>query len=181
MPVAADMLAKLAAKTAELTETSHLIENLEERLSALKRTKYAIEHEQLPELMMEAGVDKVGIPPVGNEPGYDLKLSPFYDANIAAGWEEERRQKAFAYLESVKAGDLIKTQIIISLPREQRANAKQLLKQLAEWSPDVKEAVHPSTLKSWLKEKSEAGDDVNLEAIGGTVGQVVKPKPRKKD
>ncbi len=177
--VSADILKKLAAKTAELRDTELEIENLTERLKALNGRKYSIEREELPELMSEAGVDKIGIPAQGNMPAYDLKLAPYYTANIAAGWDPERRQRGFKYLEDNGAGDLIKTQIVISLPREEHDQAKALADQLSDYSPEIKEAVHSATLTSWLKEKSEAGEDVELDLIGGQVGTIVKPKPRK--
>lgn len=177
--VSSDTLKKLSTKCEELREVELEIANLEERLANLNSRKYRIEREELPELMSEAGTDKIGIPANGNMPAYDLKLAPYYNANIAAKWEPERRAAAYAYLEKVKAADLIKTQIIINLPREDRKKAKALLKTLKKFKPEVKESVHSGTLTSWLKEKTEAGDDVNLEMIGGQVGQIVKPKTRK--
>jgi hypothetical protein len=172
-------LKKLSDKCAELRDTELEIQNLSERLAALNTKKYKIEREELPELMSEAGVDKIGVPASGNQPAYDLKMVPFYSANIAAGWEPERRAASYAYLEKHKAGDLIKTQIIINLPREERKKAKALIKQLKKWKPEVKESIHSGTLTAWLREKTEAGEDVNLEMIGGQVGQIVKPKARK--
>ena len=177
--VSPDTLKKLSTKCSELRDVELEIANLEERLAAANTRKYRIEREELPELMSEAGTDKIGIPASGNMPAYDLKLTPYYNANIAAKWEPERRAAAYKYLESVKAADLIKTQIVINLPREDRKKAKALLKTLKKFSPEVKESVHSGTLTSWLKEKTEAGDDVNLEIIGGQVGQIVKPKIRK--
>lgn len=177
--VSADTLKRLSSKCEELRDVELEIKNLEERLSELNTRKYKIEREELPELMSEAGTDKVGIPASGNQPGYDLKLVPFYNANIAAKWEPDRRAAAFTYLETIGAGDLIKTEITIKLPRDQHDKAASLIKKLEKFGPEVKESVHSATLTSWLKEKSEAGDDVNLEIIGGQVGQIVKPKARK--
>lgn len=177
-----DMLKKLSDKATELRDVELEIATLEERLSTLNTRKYNIEREELPELMGEAGVDSVGIPASGNQPALDLKLRPFYKAGIGAEWEPERRQAGFDYLDEVGAGDLIKTGLIVAFAREDREEAKTLLKQLRKLGhkPEIKQDVHWATLTSWLKEKSEAGDDVKLDLIGGQVGMIVKPTPRKK-
>lgn len=182
--IPSDMLKKLTAKARELRDTELEIETLNERLKEASARQYAIEHEELPELMMEAGTDHIGIPADGNMPAMDLKLKPFYSANIAAAWEPERRDAAFNYLTDEGAGDLIKTEITLKVPRELRDKVPQLLSKLEKASPsgvsiETKEAVHSATLKSWLKEKSEAGEEVKLDLIGGSVGTVVTTKPRK--
>jgi hypothetical protein len=176
-----DKLEGLQAKAAEMRDLEREIEDLQGLIEEKNKRLWTIAHEELPSLMMDAGVDHVGLPPTGNLPGYDAKMTPFYRANIAASWDQDKRAKAFAYLEEIGAGDLIKTEIGIALPREQREQARQLLEQLSAYSPSVKEAVHTGTLTSWMKEQLQDGQSVDLELIGGETGTTVKLKPRKKD
>lgn len=186
--IPSDQLAAITAKVRELVDAKHLIENTEARLSELNKQAYALEREQLPELMLNAGVDRLGIPAEGNYPAYDLKMDPYYKASISAEWEADKRRAAFEYLESKGAADLIRTEVIISLPREMREKAKELMERInadldameATANIETKENVHWATLTSWLKETTEAGEDVDLEKIGGQAGSIVKPKPRKK-
>lgn len=180
-PVPADKLEALQAKAAEMRDLEKEIEDLQATIEEKAKQVWVIAHEELPSLMMDAGVDRIGLPPTGNLPGYDAKMTPFYRANIAASWDQDKRSKAFQYLESIGAGDLIKTEIGVALPREKREEAKQLMVQLASFSPSVKEAVHPGTLTSWLKEQLQDGQSVDLEIIGGETGTTVKLKPRKED
>lgn len=174
-------LTKLQRKVAELRDTEAASELLEARVSALHVRIREIETVELPELMLEAGVDKIGLPAYGDYPAYDAKMAAFYKANIAASWEPERRNQAFAYLTKIGAGDLIKTDIVISIPRDQRAEAEKLIARLERFNPVVKEAVHTGTLGSWLKEQSMAGKTIELDTIGGEVGTIVKIKPRKQE
>jgi hypothetical protein len=183
-----DLLKRISAKARELRDTKHEIENVEERLKQLNMLAFDIERQQLPELLSEAGVDRLSIPAEGNEPAYDLKLEPFYRASISAEWDQEKRKSAFAYLEQKGAADLIKTEVTVALPRELREKAPNLIKKIESAlkalkatasAIDVKENVHWATLTSWLREVSEAGEDVDLEKIGGQAGSIVKQKPRK--
>jgi hypothetical protein len=177
--VAPDKLEVLQAKVARLRDIELEIEQLSERSAALSKEHHAIANSELPELLFAAGTDHVGIPPSGNLPGYDAKVAPYYRAGIAASWDEEKRRQAFQYLESIGAADLIKTQITIMLPREQREEAKKLVERLERFEPEVKENVHAGTLTAWLKEQSNKGVVVELDLIGGEVGTTVKIKPRK--
>jgi hypothetical protein len=174
-------LKKLQAKVAELRDTENEMETLTERLKTLAKKAFNISSVELPELMLEVGISSIGLPADGNLPAYDAKMASFYKANIAAGWEPERRNAGFKYLEKLKAGDLIKTEIVIMLPRDKRAEAKKLLKSLKKYSPEVSEAVHSGTLSAWLKERLKDGKAVDLDLIGGEVGTRVQLKPRKAD
>lgn len=177
-----DRLAQARAKAAELRELEAEKADLEERLTNLNKRQYKISREELPTLMADAGITTLTLAAQGNHPAVEFKLAPYYEASIAASWDPDRRAAAFEYLESEGAGDLIKTEITIAMPREKRAEAVKLLEQLRAMGqePSVKDNVHASTLKSWLKEKCEAGEYVDLDAIGASVGSVVKPKQTRK-
>lgn len=185
--IPSDLMLKISAKARELRDAELTKDDLSERVSSLSKRIYDIEHEELPNLVMETGLDSIGIPAEGNQPAYDLKLKPFYAASIAASWPDEQKAAAFSYLEEKGAGDLIKTEIKISVPKEHRAKVQSLIDKInaavdeLEIAVDIeaKAAVHHGTLTSWLKEVSEEGEDIDLERIGGKVGQIVKPKVRK--
>ena len=175
-----DILTRIRETAGNARDLEKEITDLEERIKHKKQTLNTIYHHELPDLMFEAGVDEVGLPAEGNLPSMVAKLGPYYAANIAAGWGEEKRDAAFNWLDTNGHGDLIKTQVTISLPREARAQAAKLIKQLEAYHPEVKQSVHPGTLTAWLREQVESGEDLPpLDVIGGTVGQVVKLKERK--
>jgi hypothetical protein len=156
--------------------------DLEQRL---KDTNIALQdhyYHLLPDLFDEAGVESVTLPPEGNTPGIKASASPYYRANIAAEWDPDKRKAAFNYLESLAAGDLIKTIIKISYNREDHEQAKKMVDMLKalRLNLSIEESVHWGTLTSWLREQVEVKKTLpDLDKIGGTVGRVVRLKETK--
>lgn len=173
-------LSAAALKAQQARDLELEIADLEERLASCKAQLHNIFRVEMPELMDQAQTDRIGIPADGNRPAYDLRLSPYYKANIAANWSEERRQAALNSLTELGHQDLIKTQITITLPRDQRSKAQDLLKQLASFHPEIQETVHWRTLTAWLQEQYERGNPTPpLDVIGAEVGRVVKMTERR--
>jgi hypothetical protein len=178
----ADKVDRLREKVREAHDLELLISDLEERLKAAKKDLQHIQHKELPDLMDEARVTSLTVAASGNGRPFMAMLSPFYSANIAAGWDEGRKQVAFQYLTEQGAGDLIKTKVEIDMPREKREEALQLAESLSEDGLPVslKEGVHAQTLTAWLREQVEQNQTLpDLEKIGGVVGRVVKIKVAK--
>jgi hypothetical protein len=174
-----DKLDAINAKMRELRDMEVEAADLEERASAIRGRIRTIKMTELPAMMVAASVRALEVEPDGNLPAYSAKVKPHYKAGILASWDPERRKAAFNYLESIGAGDLIKTEISIALPRDKREEANKLIKQLSKFSPEVHESVHAGTLTSWLKEQQKAGESIDLDLIGGEVGTMVEFKPSK--
>jgi len=178
-----DRLLKLRKMVAE---GRHLQLRKEWLESKLKETNQAIEEmtfKTLPDFFDEARVPSISVEGEGDEPGFEAVSMPYYRANIASDWDQERRASAFAYLAEQGAEDLIKTDVIVAFPRGEHDAAKQFA-EYAETetgqSVSVKEGVAWATLTSWLKESVEKHGFVpDLEKIGGQVGRQVKIKPLK--
>ena len=179
---APDKLEQLRAAARELRDQQALIGDLEERTKAAKAAVQEIQMKRLPDLLQDAGVDSVGIPPEGNLPGYDGKLKPYYHANIAESWEPERRAAAFDWLEKNGHGDLIKVTVSAVFGRGDIANARILedkIRQLG-FQPELSYGVPWNTLTSWLREQIEKyGRTPPLDLFGATVGYIVKLVARK--
>jgi hypothetical protein len=174
----------VATKAAEARDLEHEISDLEERLKDRKAALRTIYHTELPELLDQAQTDRVGIPASGNMPAVDLRLTPYYNANIWAGWPPERRDAAFKALTDLGHGDLIKTEITVTIPRAERETAQKLINNLTHlgYDPQIRQSVHFKTLTAWLKEQFEHGNPLPpLEVIGAEVGRVVKLIERKKE
>jgi hypothetical protein len=179
-------ITKLRERTAYLRELLLRIKDTEQQLSELRAEARNLSERELVEMFSEAGADSVGLPPMGNLPGVDAELRPYYSANIAAGWEEEKRQKAFNALNAAGASDLIKTRITLDFPRNSRksviATIKLIQKHTKNASVSIKDSVHPSTLTAWVKECFEKGHADKLpplEVIGASTGWNVILKDRK--
>jgi hypothetical protein len=179
-------ISRLRERTAYLRDLQLRIKDVELQLNALRAEARSIAERELVEMMNEAGTDQIGLPPSGNLPGMEAELRPYYSANIAAGWDEERREKAFDALASAGASDLIKTRITLDFPRDSRAavieTAAWLKKHAKGASFTIKDSVHSSTLTAWVRECFEKGHTnmlPDLEVIGASTGWNVILKDRK--
>jgi len=171
---------------------------MEEELRDLKLALNKIYQDNLPQMMQEVGLDKIGIAKEGNYPGYDYKLKKFYRANIASKWDEEKREAAFAYVKSMGAEDIIKTEVVVLFPKGGLKLAQKLVATAKKMKVPVKvgkkkiakpvqvelsKSIPWATLSAWLKELVEKHHKVpsaeNLEKIGGSIGVVVEPEERK--
>lgn len=174
----------ITRKATQARELELEIIELEQRLKDKKSELRDLTHFDLPDLMDQAQTDHIGLPRDGNRPAIDLKLTTSYYANIAAAWPEEKRQAAFNSLTDMGAGDLIKTEITVQIPRQEHARVSSIIEALVQFgfNPNVKQAVHHQTLTAWLKEQLQRGRPIPpLNVIGAEVARVVKLIERKED
>lgn len=192
-----DKLDAIRAKARQARDLEFQIKNLEEQVKEHKIQLYDIYSNQLPDLMLGAGVDTIGLPQEGNYLGWDYNLETFYRANIAAKWPNEKREAAFDYIKSMGAEDLIKTEVVVYFPKGGVKLAQKLLSQVKKikMKPPKGKKVAPKiraelsrsiphgSLSAWLKELVEKRHKVpsasDLEKIGGAIGRIVKPEERK--
>lgn len=186
----------------ELFMVDSNISALESQLEAAKVRRKELTEKELPDYMMKVGQDLIGLP----EFGVDLELDYYYHANIAADWEPEKRQTAFDYLASLGEEDMIKAEFTILFPKYMLPVARWLAEQVKKLKPkmeiseevgsgkkrtvrkvmrtvDIPEAVVGlsvpwNTLTAWLKRRLQAGEEVDLDVLGATVGRIVKIKER---
>lgn len=130
------------------------VASLEQQLSVAKLDLQRLEQDDLPDLMME------------------LELTTFTLSNgtkvevqqdVQCGISEERRRAAHSWLIDHEFGGLIKTEVSVAFDRGGYAEAQRVA---AEIGGAVKESVHPSTLKSFIKEQLAAGNPVPFELFG---------------
>jgi hypothetical protein len=152
-------------------------EELEGRLKEVSERINFIAFESLVDVMNEKRVAKFQLDREGNKPAFLAELLPFYRANIAASWDEERKYRAFQALEDFGASDLIKTVVTFSFPRGEKKVAQKLITRHKDLFPKMAESVHSMTLTSWVREQVEAGKPTPAhDVIGAQVGQHVKIK-----
>lgn len=186
-PTSETTLEAIRDKLREALEEEAFIKDLETQLNDAKARLNNLYMKSLPDMMQAANVDIVGLPPppgANDRPTFDAKLKPFYSANIAASWPDDKRTKGFAFLKREKADDLIKNTITIKLgkgtAKTAAAIAAFLKKKRVEFTQ--KQEVHNQTLTAWLKEQYEDHEKSyplsELEMIGASVGKIVNLKPR---
>jgi hypothetical protein len=135
-----------ALKLAELllAARKHL-EAVEAQLKTAKEDVRRLEQEDLPELMQELGLET-----------FKLTTGELIEVkqDIECGISEERRARAHAWLTDNGFGGLIKTEVVAKFGRDERDAAVAAAEQIGG---EMVERVHPSTLKSFVKEQMEAG------------------------
>ena len=192
VPAPADKLDRLRQACEQLRDKQRELADLVERQEAVKSDIAALERETLPDLMDEAGTDRIAVLARGNLPTMDARLEPYIHANIAAetkpgnekGWSAERRQAAFDALIAEDAEDLIRHTITLSFGKGDAAEAHALAELLRGEGHQfsVAMAVPWASLTGWVKERFASDRPLSgqtLDRIGAIVGRIVRLKPRK--
>jgi hypothetical protein len=178
-----DKLDALRQECERLRDDDLEVADLEARLEAVKARRQKRLTETVPDLMDQVGVPEIVIAAAGNKPAARVSIEPYYKANIAADWEEDKRRAAFDWLDADGSGDLIKTVVTVGFPREDRSRALEVvaaIRKLGVDSIEVGEAVAWGTLTAWLKERHKANGKLPpLDVLGATIGRVAKIKPVK--
>lgn len=109
--------------------------------------------EEIPELMAEIGMSEVR-----TEDGMLVSVEGKVNCAIKAADKPE----AFAWLREHDYDGLIKSKISVEFGKGEDESAKAAVEALAEIDiiAGVEDAIHPATLKSWAKERVEAGDSL---------------------
>jgi hypothetical protein len=81
--------------------------------------------------------------------------------------------EAFNWLRNHEFDDLIKNTVSVNFGRNEDENARTFLNLVEKqgYSAAQKTDVHPSTLKAFVKERIEQGDEIPMELFGVFVGQ----------
>ncbi len=175
-----DRLVALQAMGARLRDLRLELAVADEHAAQLRRNVQAIEQRAMPDLMIAARVDNIGVLPEGNKPGLDFELTRYTHAVIGSDWDPERRAKAFHALEELGAGDLVRHTVVVTFRREEHEEASALAHRLNQsgYSVSVEKGVHWGTLTSWVKKKISEGADLPMDTLGAHTGWVVKCKER---
>jgi len=131
----------------------------EEQLKQLKKELVSIEQESIPAFMQELGLSSITL-----TDGKKIKLTTKVYASIPAKHYEE----AMDWLVNNGHADLIKLTVTGQFGKDEYTQAKTIYDELTASGAKVssKEAVHPSTLASFLKEQLERGTAIPLELFG---------------
>lgn len=134
------------------------VQELEDQLKDAKEMLRMTEREDLPMLMAELGISELKL-----EDGSVVKVVEEVDCRIS----DATRERALKWLADNGFGGLIKTQVVAVFGRGERDQALKAFEKLVDEPADVslKEEVHPSTLKAFVKEQIAAGTALPLDAF----------------
>jgi hypothetical protein len=140
------------------------IESLEKTLKARKEDLRKQSEEELPSMMAEIGVNSFEL-----DDGSRVTVKDLYGGHISA----TNRDAAYQWLRENNFDDIIKNTLSIVFGRGEDQEADRYMKILEGHGllPEQNTGVHSSTLKAWIKERMEAGDEFPMDLFGAYIGQ----------
>lgn len=167
-----DKLAQVRDLALAYVRAERAVEELEQRLKTAREAARDLAERQLPERLQALGLPGLKLPH-----GAELDLKPFCACSIPP----EKRERAYAWLDEIGAGDLIKHEVIASFGRGEDESARELYESLRASGLPVedKKTVHFQTLNAFLRRRLENGDklpDDALDIYAGTHAKLKVPK-----
>ena len=118
-----------------------------------------LSEQEIPNLMQEAGVSEFKL-----ADGSSVSIKPFYAAKIPVSKTDE----AFQWLTGNGYGDLIKNTVSLNFGKSEDNIANSLVEDLKSKGHNVsqKKKVEPQTLKAFVKEAIQNGQNVPMDLFG---------------
>lgn len=145
-------------------DTEETVATLEAELKEAKRKLLKLTDEDLPALLQEVGMNSFTL-----DDGSKVEVKPTYGAHIKA----ENKDKAFEWLRINGYDDIIKNVVSCQFGRGEDNEASSFYDFALNngFNPDQKTDVHPQTLKAFVRERVETGDEFPMDLFGAFVGQ----------
>jgi hypothetical protein len=140
------------------------IEDREVKLKKEKNALLKMTDEDLPTMLAELGLSSMTL-----DDGSNVTVKQTYGASIRV----DDKPQAFEWLRDNGYDDIIKNQVLCVFGRgeDDQASAFQALAIQQGLAPEQKTDIHPQTLRAFIKERVENGDDFPMELFGAWVGQ----------
>ena len=134
------------------------VAGLEADLKAKKEELRLTSEQELPDAMQSAGLTQITL-----SSGEKISINEFYNAHIS----KANQEKAYDWLVSNGHEGLIKNEVLLKFGREESVIVDETVSALQSrgLSPEVRQSVHPSTLKAFVKEQFTSGNDIGTKAI----------------
>jgi len=167
-----DVVRMVMALAEEAQITSERIEMQEQSLRALKENMNRIIQHAIPEAMAEAGLGSDTVLETPN--GVKVSVGMYVSGALPKG--ETERAEALEYISDHGGADLIKDTFTIPLPKGEHEIAANLAEQFENLGVAYqrKMDVHAMTLKKFVRENIEGGEDFDPQKVGINVGQIAK-------
>lgn len=149
-------LTRIVSLAELLVQQQSEVDRLDAQLKEAKQRLMRTEREDLPDLMSEAGLTEIQL-----EDGSRVTIKEEVDAKIT----DKTRSQALKWLLDNGFGGLIKTQVELAFGRGDHDTATAVRDRLAADydGVELKEEVHHSTLKAFVKERMAAGDKIPMD------------------
>ena len=162
-----DDVKSISDKCNELKNLHKQIEDKDKEISELKKKAKEYEERTIPDMMQEAGVSKLEL-----ADGTKVEVKPFYAAKIP----ESRNDEAFSWLRDNGHGDMIKNVLTANIDKGQDNQVSELVRICEQlgFAYTQKQKVEPMTLKAFVKEQVEKGEQVPFDMFGVYIANKTK-------
>lgn len=159
-----DQITGIAALARRAKSLEKQISDEEDTLKGLKDQYRKLTEQTIPDALAELGMTSFRM-----EDGSSIDIKPFYSASIT----EARRAEAFQWLRDNGFDDIIKNTVSVRFGRGEDELCNRLLGLLGQqgFPAEQAEKVEPSTLKAWVRERVERGDQFPMELFGAFIGK----------
>ena len=166
-------LTSVAALARTIRDKESRISDLEQSLKEEKKALIKLTDEEMPSMLAEIGMASFAL-----DDGSTVEVKQTYGASILV----DKRPEAYEWLRDNGYDDIIKNTVACQFGRgeDDQASAFAAFAQQQGYVPDQKTEVHPQTLRAFVKERCEAGEDFPMELFGAWVGQRAVIKRGKK-
>ena len=156
-----DTVAGLARKIKQQQEK---VERLDRELKGEKQNLLKLTDEDLPSTMADLGLSKFSL-----DDGSTVEVKPTYGASILV----KDRPAAYDWLRDNGFDDIIKNIVSCQFGRgeDDQASAFHAFASQQGYPTSQNESIHAGTLKAFVKERIEAGEDFPHQLFGAYVGQ----------
>lgn len=157
-------LKSIAQVARQVRDKEETLTRLESEVKNLKKELLKLTDEDLPALLQEVGINSFTL-----DDGSKVEVKPTYGAHIKV----ENREKAFDWLRENGYDDIIKNNVSCQFGRGEDNNAAEFyeLALNAGYKPEQKKDIHAQTLKAFVRERVETGDEFPMDLFGAFVGQ----------
>ena len=159
-----DGLKSVARLAREIQTVEAEIKDVEEKLKALKKQHIKLTDEELPSMLAEIGLSSFEL-----DDGSKVEVKQTYGASILV----DNRPRAYEWLRDNGYDDIIKNTVMCQFGRgeDDKASSFAAFAQQQGYIADQKTEIHPQTLRAFVKERVEAGDEFPMELFGAWIGQ----------
>ena len=135
------------------------VQSLDEQLKMAKKELLKLTDEELPASMSEVGIASFTL-----EDGSEVNIKPTYGASILV----KNRPAAYEWLRDNGYDDIIKNKISCDFGRgeDDMAAAFKALASKEGFAAEQETGIHSSTLRAFVKERVENGDEFPMELFG---------------
>ena len=154
-------VAEIARK---IRDEEEYISSLESDLKKAKKGLLKLTDEDLPTMLAEIGLSSMKL-----DDGSEVTVKQTYGASILV----DNRPAAYEWLREKGYDDIIKNTVACQFGRgeDDKASSFKALAEKEGHYAEQKTEIHPQTLRAFVKERVENGDDFPMELFGAYVGQ----------